>query len=46
MERNREMDLWYERNVGAVEMEDGCLDWDVDGMDENVESEDEETSAS
>lgn len=45
-ERNREMDLWYERNVGAVEMEDGCLDWDVDGMDDKGESEDEETSAS
>lgn len=26
-ERNREMDLWCEQKLGAVDMEDGSLGW-------------------
>ena len=41
-QRNKEMDLWYQSNKSAIDMTDVHLYWGIDGMDEEVESDDEE----
>lgn len=44
-QKNLEMDLWYEANTAPRDMEDGHLHSGIDGMGEEVEAENEETSA-